>query len=340
MSRSAVCMSLLLAVGLAGGTSVNALAQDPTSGTQPTLEYTSPDGGAAGTITVRDLADPFTDFRPDSPPAPDQRYVLLIVRFQAADDKPFNAEASRIVLQDDSGSIWTPTPVNRPVDALPPDLVDQGLAPGDRVSGVIGYVLPKDAVIDEIFYSPTPPEDQDVLYRPTSGSRLLPLLDQHPNPVPALGTAVSDVSPEGRLAGQITVRGVTDPYAPVVAGSPPAGSPAAGGPPSPAGTTLGADQRYVLVDVVFEAAIDKVFMAAPQFIVLHDSDGYQYGHAEVPLAPGDATRELKEHTLSPDDRVSGVVGFIVPADAVIDEVIYEPPYAVRRIALADLTGGK
>ncbi len=97
-----------------------------------------------------------------------------------------------------------------------------------------------------------------------------------------------------------------------------------------------AGQRYVLVDVVFEAAIDKPFRVAPQFIVLHDTDGNQYGHANVPLGT-DATRELLEHTLSPDDRVSGVVGFAVPQDAVIDSVIYEPPYGVRRVALAQVT---
>ena len=77
-------------------------------------------------------------------------------------------------------------------------------------------------------------------------------------------------------------------------------------------------------------------MAAPQLIVLHDTEGYQYGHADVPLARPTPPAGSIEHALSPDDRVSAVVGFVVPSDAVIDEVIYEPPYAVRRIALADL----
>ena len=339
MFRARAAASFALTLALLGGSGLRVLAQDPTSVTGASLEYASPDGTAAGTITIRDVMDPFVDFAPDGQPGPDQRYVLLDVRFQAADDKPFDAQATRIVLQDDAGWIWSPTPISRPADALPPNLVAQGLGPRDRISGAIGYVVSKDAVIDEILFSPAPPEGQDVLYRPTSGSRLLPLMDQHPNVVPAVGTAVPDVSPDGRLVGQVTVLGVTDPYAPTVPG-PSAALPAAGSPVPAAGPTLGPDERYVLVDVAFEAAVDKVFMAAPQFIVLHDTDGYQYGHADVPLAPADAARELKEHTLSPDDRVSGVVGFVVPKDAVINEVIYEPPYAVRRVALADLTMAK
>ena len=307
MSHVRVGASLLIALGLVGGVGAQAIGQDPSAG-PGVLTYSSGDLTQAGTIMLRDIADPFTDFRADSPPGADQRYVLLTVRFQASDDKPFEAQPSRIVLQDDAGWIWAPTSINRPVDALPPDLVDQGLGPGDRVSGAVGYVVPKDAIIDEILYSPTPPDDQDVLYRPTTGARLLPLLDQHPSVPPAMGTAVSDVSPDGRLAGTITVRGLTDPYGPPAAV--PASVPASGNP-SPVEGSAPAGQRYVLVDVVFEAAIDKPFQIGPQFIVLHDTDGNQYGHANVPLGR-DATRELLEHTLSPDDRVSGVVGFVDP----------------------------
>ena len=34
------------------------------------------------------------------------------------------------------------------------------------------------------------------------------------------------------------------------------------------------------------------------------------------------------------------LAFAVPSSAVIDQVLYEPPYAVRRIPLADLTTGE
>ena len=98
MSRSQACASLALAVALVGGTGLRVLAEEPTSGIGAAVGYASPDGTAGGT-TLRDVVDPFMGFAPDSPPGPDERYVLLTLRFQAADEKPFNAEPTRVVLR-------------------------------------------------------------------------------------------------------------------------------------------------------------------------------------------------------------------------------------------------
>ncbi len=343
MSRSRAAATSLLAVALLAGTGLRVLAKDAPRGPDAVLEYSTSDGTQAGTITVRQIEDPFTGFTPDDPPGPDQRYVELTVRFEAHSDKPFDAQPSRIVIQDSDGFIWGATDINRPADALPPSVSDQGLAPGDRVTGVIGYALPTDAVIDEILYSPQPAEDPTIQYRPETGARLLTILDQLPNEVPALGTPVSDVSPDGSAAGTLTVSGITDPFTPFV----PQGSPApdapgtslAPGSPS-TGAALDPDLRYVLVDVVFEADPAKPFQSAPWFIVLHDTDGNQWGYTEIALPPDAPTREVANRRMGPDDRISGVVGFAIPKDAVIDEVIYEPPYAARRIPIADLTVAK
>ena len=302
MSHVRVGASLLIALGLVGGVGAQAIGQDPSAG-PGVLTYSSGDLTQAGTIMLRDIADPFTDFRADSPPGADQRYVLLTVRFQAKQAIRSAAVAHRApgrrrldlgtdIDQPPGGR--TPTRPCRPGPWPRRPCVRRGRICRAQV-----------ATIDEILDSPTPPDDQDVLYRPTTGARLLPLLDQHPSVPPAMGTAVSDVSPDGRLAGTITVRGLTDPDGPPAAV--PASVPASGNP-SPVEGSAPAGQRYVLVDVVFEAAIDKPFEIGPQFIVLHDTDGNQYGHANVPLA-GTPREEPLEHTLSPDDRVSGVVGF-------------------------------
>ena len=339
MSRCAALKCLVLAVGLTAGSPFQVLGQDATSRPDSGLEYTTADRRQAGTITLRKVDDPFTAFLPGSPPGYDQRYVQLTVRFQAADDRPFDAQPSQIVIQDSQGFLYEPSPIDRPPDSLPPTLENQPLAPGDRVTGAIGYVLPRSTGIDEVSYRPTPTEDKTILYRPTSGARLLPILDRVHGSGPAIGTEVSDSSPDGTQAGMVTVRGVTDPFTPYV----PTGSPSPGSPgpsesqqsttPSPNGNL-----RYVLVDVVFEAAEDKTFQSAPWLIVIHDTDGNQWGYAELSLPPDSPSRQVANRRLGPDDRISGVVGFAIPAAAVIDEVLYEPPYAVRRVPLASLAG--
>ena len=168
MSRGRVCLSLLLAGCTVLGYGLPTLAQDPTS--DIALEYSSLDGMQSGTITIRDIADDFTGFTPDGPPGPDRRFLALTVRFEAAEDKPFDAEPSRVRIQDSAGFIYGPVDISRPPDALPLVVEDQLLQPGDRVSGLIGFELPKDAVIDEIQYSPTPVEDETIQYRPRSGA--------------------------------------------------------------------------------------------------------------------------------------------------------------------------
>ncbi len=120
MSRPAVLVSLALAFGIVAATGLPAVAEDPPTTPGSGIEYVSSDGSQVGTITVREVADPFVDFAPGASPALDQRYVSLTVRFEATGDKPFDAEPSRIFIQDGNGYIYGPTDINRPPDALPP----------------------------------------------------------------------------------------------------------------------------------------------------------------------------------------------------------------------------
>ncbi len=120
MSRAAAAVPLLLALGLSAGSPSQMLAQGATGGPDAVLEYSTSDGTQAGTITVRQIEDPFTGFTPDDPPGPDQRYVELTVRFEAHSDKPFDAQPSRIVIQDSDGFIWEPrTSIGRPMRCHP-----------------------------------------------------------------------------------------------------------------------------------------------------------------------------------------------------------------------------
>ncbi len=100
---------------------------------------------------MRGIEDPFTAYAPASPPPGDQRYILLTVGFEAAEDKPFEANPGGIVLLDTDGFLWESSDIPRPPGA-PRGVQGQELSPGDRVSGPIGYVVPRSAVIDQIIY--------------------------------------------------------------------------------------------------------------------------------------------------------------------------------------------
>ena len=100
------------------------------------------------------MADPFTEYDADYPPEEGTRYVLLTVAFEAAEDQTFAADPYDILLQDTDGFLWGRGSVTRPPEAPIPELSSQDLAPGNRISGVIPYVVAADAVIDHILYQP------------------------------------------------------------------------------------------------------------------------------------------------------------------------------------------
>ncbi len=116
------------------------------------VPYLDAQGNQLGTILIREFADPFTEFDPASPPAEGQRYAMLTMTFEAAEDQSFPTDPYQVQLLDSNGYLHYPTWVPRPPDATVPDLQSQNLAPFDRVSGVIPYVLPADASIVRIVY--------------------------------------------------------------------------------------------------------------------------------------------------------------------------------------------
>src|SRR4051812_20893799 len=117
--------TLLIALAGALATCVTGVAQSPSPAVGTDVPYADAAAGQAGTVTVRGIEDPFTAYREDSPPADGQRYVLLSVAFEAAEDMPFEASASRILLQDTDGFLWAAADVPRPSDATPKELQSQ-----------------------------------------------------------------------------------------------------------------------------------------------------------------------------------------------------------------------
>lgn len=313
MSRSASLVALsaiaLLAVGGVGP----ATAQDssPVATTAPaqpdSIRFVDAAGVEHGTITIKQVADPFTEFNPAYPPAEGSRYVVLSVTFEAAADQSFGTDPNAVLLQGSGGYLLYPASVPRPPESVVPDVQSQTLAPSDRVSGVIGYIIPDTATITGIFYRP-------------DGARLLPL-KSGTVAGPAIGEPVPFVDPEGITRGNVSVREVLDPYLDFDPNA-----------PAPEGT------RYVLLTVGFEAAADRALWADPSAITIVDTNGFLSGLGNVPRTPQPEKPPLESQTMSPGDKISGVLGYVVPTAAQISAVLYWPQRD-RVLTVASLTPG-
>ncbi len=190
--RPALAGALLLLLSVAGP----AAGQDEAA----PVPYLDAEGNQLGTILIREFADPFTEFDPAGPPAEGQRYAVLTVTFEAAEDQAFPTDPYQVQLLDSNGYLHYSSWVPRPADATVPDLQSQNLAPFDRVSGVIPFVLPADASIARVIYR-------------GDGSRFMTLSDLADAGAVAVGEPRTVTDAEGTALGSVTVREVMDPFA-------------------------------------------------------------------------------------------------------------------------------
>jgi hypothetical protein len=304
MVRGTRIVALALLVALVGGSTL-VVAQDGQTGVGTPVTYVDPDGVTRGTVTVSEVADPFEDFEPNNPPAEGSKYVLLTVVFEAAADQTLEAQPWQVVPQDTNGYLYSYGYVPRPADAVIPDLQGQTMAPGNRISGVIGYVVPADAQIDQVFYAP-------------ASDRSITLADLVPGGGPAPGQEVPFTNADGASVAITTE--VSDPFTEFDPAYPP-----------------DEGMRYVALTVAFDNAGTQPFDADPYDVLLRDANGFLYSLSSVyrvdPVIP-----DLQSQTMAPGNRISGFIGFEVPADAVIQEVAYQPQ-SDRRVVIADLAGG-
>ncbi|MBA3416540.1 MAG: DUF4352 domain-containing protein [Chloroflexia bacterium] len=306
MRRIVSLVALLVVLGLAPGpvASVAAQGDAPTVGTD--VPYVDAEGVEHGLVTVTEVADPFTDFNPDQPPEAGRRYVLLTVAFEAAADQPFEADPYDLHFQDTDGYLWSLTSVPRPADVVIPELQSQTMAPGNRVSGVVGFVVPEDAELDQIFYQP-------------ESGRLILLADLLPGAGPTLGDEIAYSDAEGGEA-LVSVTEVADPFTEFNPDYPPE-----------------AGSRYVLLTVSFENAGQLPFDADPYDLLVRDADGFLWSLSSVQRPADVVMPEVQSQTMAPGNRVSGVVGFVVPEDADLTGVHFQPESG-RLVLLADLAG--
>jgi len=296
--RPAVVLAALL---LASSAAIPAAGQSDGEA----VPYVNDEGVQIGSILIRGFEDPFTGHDPASPPAEGSRYAMLDLVFEAAEDQPFPTDPYQVQLLDSNGYVYTPGWVPRPPDAGTVDLQSQTLSPFDRVSGSIPYVLPEAASIVSIVFR-------------GDGRRLMPIADLADAGAVAIGEPRPITDATGTTLGTVTLRDVQDPFVDHEPSDPPAEG-----------------QRYVLLDLAYEAAEDHALGANPGGVGLVDTEGRLYWPTGIRRPEPFLLQQLQATPLSPTDRISGVLGFVLPQAAQVAAVVYAPE-ANRFMPLADL----
>lgn len=308
MPRFASLLALLFVLILALASPTAMLAQGDRPAVGEAVPFVDEAGAARGSITVTDIADPFEEFNPDYPPEAGSRIVAVTVAFDADAGDRFDVTPSAIVLQDSDGFLWNQGSVFFADDMLIPELTSQTLAPGSRVTGVVGFVLPETAEPARVFYQP-------------ESSRLITLAELADVAPPAPGEALALLDANGGT-GTVSVAAMADPFT----GFDPAY-------PPPDGT------RFVALTLVYENTGEGRFDIEPYGLLLRDANGNLWNSASLSRpAESVVVPDLGSDQLAPGDRRSGLISFAVPA-GVAPAGLYVSPESGRLLLLADLGDG-
>lgn len=274
------------------GVSHGVLAQTPEASPEAVV-ITSPEGEELGEITVEQVEDPFMGFTEGYGPEEGGRLLLLTVAFEATGTATFDANPSSFVLRDEDGAHWGTTSIYRD-EAVPPDLQSQSLSPGNRISGVVGFQVPADSEVTDVYYQP-------------ESSRLIHVVALQSSPGPALGDEATYTSLQTDGAeGTVTVDNLEDPFEGFAEGY---------DPPE--------DTRYVVMTVSIESTGSAVLDADPYDLILRDRDGFLWSPASVNREDG-ALPDLQSQLMAPGNRISGVVTFQIPVTAELAELYWQP----------------
>jgi len=111
--------------------------------------------GGSGSVTVTDIVDPFEDVDPSQTAPEDGRFVMVTLVYENTSDGRFFVEPYGLLLRDTNGNLWSATSVTRLEESeLVPDITSAQLAPGDRLSGAVVFVVPEGAGPAGIYTSP------------------------------------------------------------------------------------------------------------------------------------------------------------------------------------------
>jgi hypothetical protein len=111
--------------------------------------------GGSGSVTVSEVVDPFEDVDPSQAAPEDGRFVMVTLVYENTSDGKFFVEPYGLLLRDANGNLWSATSVTRLEESeLVPDITSAQLAPGDRLSGAVIFVVPEGTDLAGIYTSP------------------------------------------------------------------------------------------------------------------------------------------------------------------------------------------
>ena len=108
--------------------------------------------GAAATVTVTDAVDPFKAFAKGSGPPEGGRFVMVTGAFENTGQVPMRIERNGLLLRDVQGSMWGEASIEPAKKPKVPVLDSVDLAPGNKVTGRLGYLVPEDVALDGVYY--------------------------------------------------------------------------------------------------------------------------------------------------------------------------------------------
>ncbi len=286
---------------------VTVRAQTPAAG--DAVPYLNEEGIEVGAITVTEIVDPATDLAPNGPPEAGRRYVLVTFTAEATADVRFDLDPYQLLLQATDGTLWAHTSLQPIEDAVIPFLTSQALAPGSRISGMLVFTLPEDADVARVLYQPAP-------------IRYISLATVTDTPAPGLGESVEITDADGGSSLAVVTE-IIDPFLDFD----PNYAPASG-------------VRYVAATLTVENTSDGRFTLASFPFAISDADGYVWASSWIPR-PADliVVPDLDGRQLAPGDRITGVVFFEVPEDAVLTSVVLRPS-SNQMLPIADLAGDR
>jgi hypothetical protein len=272
--------------------------------------FVDAEGADRAVITVIEVQDPFDEFAEASGPGEGAKFVIVTVSYEDTGPGPFETRPDQIVVQDADGYIWTSTGIQRPDGFEIPDLQYVQIAPGDRLSGMVGFQVPNDAEIVSVHLRP-------------ENSRLLVLapVGADPQAGPEAGAEISYQMPESGAEGIVSVSEILDPF-----------------DDYPEGQDAQDGARYVSLTITIENIGSVPLSVHPNTLLLQDSDGYLWSYASVPRGSDVVVPDLQAQELAPGSRISGVVGFQIPDDAAVSNILLQPENG-RIIALAQPDSG-
>jgi hypothetical protein len=124
----------------------------------PTLEENvaiADSEGGSGSVKVTEVVDPFEDVDPSQSAPADGRFVMVTLTYENTSEGRFFVEPYGLLLRDANGNLWSATSVTRLEESeLIPDITSAQLAPGDRLSGAVVFVVPEGVGLAGLYTSP------------------------------------------------------------------------------------------------------------------------------------------------------------------------------------------